>query len=134
MPVTQPASVVNPGDLFTALQNVNETTQAQIVSFHRHMALVKALAGQLRGEAQLQLLGDVSISLHRVHTLLFGGVVPESAEPAAAQPGAGGIASAMDEFSALLNASRETARQVGALLAQTEDHLGLLQAASEAVV
>src|SRR3954468_17166453 len=60
---------VQHGDLFTALHGINETTQSQIACFHRQMALVKALAGQLHGEAQLQLLGDVSISLHRVHAL-----------------------------------------------------------------
>lgn len=130
MHATQPSTFGDHGDLIASLQSVQTTVQAQTERFHQQLALVRDLAGRVQDGARIELLGDVSLSLHRVHTLLFGGVTaaPEQATselPVAAEDD---LQAVFAEFSALLNASQGNAQQIDALLAQTDGQLALLQA------
>lgn len=130
MHATQPATFGDHGDLIASLQSVHTTVQAQTERLHHQLALVRDLAGRVQDRARVELLGDVSLSLHRVHTLLFGGTAPAPAQAASEQPTAAedDAQTAFAEFSALLSASQGNAQQVDALLAQTDGQLALLQA------
>jgi len=130
MHATQPSTFGDHGDLFASLQSVQATVQAQTERFHHQLMLVKDLAGRVRDSARVELLGDVSVSLHRVHSLLFGGaaVAPVQATPELAAAAEDDVQATFTEFSALLGASQGTAQQVDALLAQTDGQLALLQA------
>ena len=130
MHAAQPSTFGDHGDLFASLQSVQATVQTQTERFHHQLALVKDLAGRVRDSARIDVLGDVSLSLHQVHTLLFGGATAVPAKADAEQPAAAedDVQTVFAEFSALLSASQGRAQQVDALLAQTEAQLALLQA------
>jgi len=130
MHATQPSTFGDSSDLFASLQTVHATVQEQTERFHYQLALVKDLASRVQDGARVELLGDVSLSLHRVHTLLFGGIpeAPEQATSGLPVAAESDMQTAFAEFSALLSASQGTAQQVDALLAQTDGQLALLQA------
>lgn len=130
MHATQPSTFGDHGDLIASLQSVQTTVQAQTERFHHQLALVRDLAGRVQDGARIELLGDVSLSLHRVHTLLFGGIAPALGEAASELPTVAedDLQAVLAEFSALLNASQGNAQQIDALLAQTDGQLALLQA------
>ena len=130
MHAIQPSTFGDHSDLFASLQSVQQTVQAQTERFHHQLALVKELAGRVQDSARIELLGDVSLSLHRVHTLLFGGAIPtpEEATSETAVPADESVQAAFAEFSSLLGATQGAAEQVDALLVQTDGQLALLQA------
>lgn len=128
------AAVSNPADLFAAMQTLQGTTQAQIERFNQHMVRVKGLANRVSGEAQLKQLGEVSLVLHEVHGLLFGGALagepqPPQAVAVSAETG-GDLSTAMAEVSALLGATQHAVTRVDALLASAEAHFEQLHAAA----
>jgi hypothetical protein len=127
---TQPSPFGDHTDLLASLQTVQATVQAQTARFHQQLGLVKSLAARTQDGARIEVLGNVSLRLHRVHTLLFGGAIPTPAEASAgASAGADeSVQAAFAEFSSLLSATQGAAEEVDALLAQTEGQLAQLQA------
>lgn len=132
MHATQPATFAEHGNLIASLQSIQRTAQAQTERFQHQLALVNVLAGRVQDGARIALLGDISLSLHRVHTLLFGGASPAPEQAALELPAAADndLPALFAEFSALLDASQGNALQVDTLLAQTEAQLAQLQAAA----
>ena len=60
-------------DLFTSLQTVQATVQAQIERFNVLMAEIKVVGITRQDEEGARIVGNIALKLHRVHTLLCGG-------------------------------------------------------------
>lgn len=132
MHATQPATFADHGNLIASMQSIQTRAQAQTERFHQQLALVSDLAGRAQDSTRVARLGEISLTLHRVHTLLFGGVspAPEQAAPELPAAAEDDLPALFAEFSALLDASQGNALQVDTLLAQTEVQLAQLQAAA----
>lgn len=115
-------------ELFASLQTVQSTVQVQIERFNALMSDFKIVSAARRDEEGVHALGNVALTLHRVHTLLYGGdaaaapaqpvdqASPASSAGLAASTAENEMNQALNEFSALLANSQGTSQQVGALL------------------
>lgn len=123
-------------DLFTSLQTVQATVQAQIERFNVLMAEIKVVGITRQDEEGARIVGNIALKLHRVHTLLCGGDavatpvdVPAPQEATAGSPAELDLQGALSEFSTLLATSQSTSHEVATLLAAAAEELAQLHAA-----
>ncbi|HEY9109054.1 MAG TPA: hypothetical protein VIN58_20430 [Roseateles sp.] len=123
-------SIAGCTDLFASLHAVQATVQTQVTRFNQLMADIRTVASERQDEAGVNAVGDIALTLHRVHALLYSGAATAAPQPQAeaAPAGAGfDLQDALSEFSALLSTSQNTSQEVAALLDAAEEALKQLR-------
>ncbi len=130
---TESAQSAQPGKLLAALEAAQATADSQVRRLLMSMLRVRDADARATDAKAKDDLGDAAITLHRIHSLLFGAEgtrlepPPLSAlAPAPVLPAAlvsEDVASALSEFETLRQAMARATAEVERLLAEVEDGL-----------
>jgi multidrug resistance efflux pump len=128
---TDPAPQAQPGKLLAALEAAQATADSQVRRLLMSMLRVRDADASVTEAQAKDELGDAAITLHRIHSLLFGadGARPELPPLPALAPALPGtlanedIAAALGEFEALRQTMAQATAEVERLLDEVEQRL-----------